>query len=644
MNLDSRNAGFAIADDSTPSCWRFGAVVLDEHDASVSVDGARVAIDRSGFDLLHCLMRHAGDTVSKDDLMRAGWRGRVVTENSLAKSIGRLRQALNDPNGEILRVVHGFGYRLVAHVERVAIYAVDPAPAPAQSVPPTDATQRMPAWRRLPLTAVFASLLVLLATGTIIALHVPASHSANAAAPPSLAVLPFADLSPAHDQQYFADGLAEELLDDLVRLPQIKLAARTSSFAFRDQQADIQTIGKQLHVDTVLEGSVRESAGRIRVTVQLIDAETGYHNWSQTYDRPVTELFAMQDEITRAIISALRIELLPGQLHDLAQRGTDNPQAYQEFLLARYLFKDDETAHRRAIAHLERAVSLDPHYIDAMLTLADTLSFSGLYADSAEEALAGKKRAMDLLDRIIAQAPQRPEAYFIRAERKYAQWWDWAGGRADIESGKARSSEDDDTYLRARCRLEAALGDLNSSIALAQRATQLDPQSGWAWTVMGYHYIGQGNFDQARNALTQAINNVPLDEHAHYYLGLAELLQGHADRAIPHFEDSAHVLRLTGLALAHHTLGDAAASERELQLVISRYGHILPYQAAEVYAWRGDKDNAFAWLDRAEQLHDASFMYLEFDPLLRNLHSDPRFRALLARLRLPAIAAARGSA
>ncbi|MBS0486666.1 MAG: tetratricopeptide repeat protein [Proteobacteria bacterium] len=162
--------------------------------------------------------------------------------------------------------------------------------------------------------------------------------------------------------------------------------------------------------------------------------------------------------------------------------------------------------------------------------------------------------------------------------------------------------------------------------------------------MMGYHYIGQGNFELARNALTQAIHNVPLDEHAHYYLGLAELLQGRAGQAIPHFEDSAHVLRLTGLALAQHSLGDAAASERQLQLLIARYGHILPYQAAEVYAWRGERDNAFAWLDRAEQLHDASFIYLEFDPLLRNLHSDPRFRALLARLRLPAPAAARDSA
>jgi TolB-like protein/DNA-binding winged helix-turn-helix (wHTH) protein len=638
LNLDSRNAGFVIADDATPSCWRFGDVELDEHDASVCVDGKRMAMDRSGFDLLRCLMRHAGETVSKEDLMRAGWRGRVVTENSLAKAIGRLRLALNDPDGELLRVVHGFGYRLVAHVERVAKCAIQPALAAAPSASLAPTSMPLPR-RRMRMAAMLVASLVLAALAVAAALHAPPLRTANSTEPLSLAVLPFVDLSLAHDRQYFSDGLAEELLDDLAHLPQIKVAARTSSFAFRGQQADIQTIGKQLHVDTVLEGSVRESAGRIRVTVQLIDTDTGYHRWSQTYDRSVTELFAMQDEITRAIINALRIELLPEQMRNLAQRGTDNPDAYQEYLLARYLFKDDETAHRRAIAHLERAVSLDPRYVDASLLLADTLSFSGLYADNAEEALAGKNRAMAILDGVIAQTPDRAEAYFLRAERKYAHWWDWTGARADIELGKARSSPDADAYLRARCRLEAALGDLRTSIALAQRATQLDPQSGWAWTVMGYHRLALGDFVKAQDALTQAVHNAPLDEHAHYYLGLVELLQGRADAALPHFEDSANFLRLTGLALAHHSNGDTAASERDLQLLISRYGHILPYQAAEVYAWRGENDKAFQWLDRSYELHDASFMYLEFDPLLRGLHADARFSALLAKLKLPPLLA-----
>jgi serine/threonine-protein kinase len=151
---------------------------------------------------------------------------------------------------------------------------------------------------------------------------------------------------------------------------------------------------------------------------------------------------------------------------------------------------------------------------------------------------------------------------------------------------------------------------------------------------MGYHLIGQRRYDRASEVLAQAVRNWPLDEHAHYYLGLVELLQGRPAQALPHFEDSAHVLRLTGLAVAHHSLGDRAASERDLRLLIERYGHILPYQAAEVYAWRGEPDLAFRWLDRTLELHDASVMYLKFDPLLDSLRGDPRFAAVLAKVNL----------
>ncbi|HST28377.1 MAG TPA: winged helix-turn-helix domain-containing protein [Rudaea sp.] len=643
MNLLSSDPGFIVASGAAPARWRFGNVELDEHDESLRIDGSPVPMDRSSVDLLRCLLTNAGETVSKEALLRAGWPGRVVTENSLAKAIGRLRQVLDDPDGELLRVVHGYGYRLVASVENIATSAADPpteTPPIVESAPllPAGAAKSLVPRLRWPMVGSLAVLLALAAVATWIVLPVPAAHTQLGGKPVSIAVLPFVDLSPEHNQQHFADGLAEQLLDDLAQIPQLKAVARTSSFAFRNQVADVLAIGKKLNVDTVLEGSVRKSDDRIRVTVQLIDTTDGYHLWSRTYDRPIAELFAMQDELTRAIVSALRIELLPEQRRNLSQRGTSDAQAYHEYLLAHEVFKDDETANRRSIAHLEHAVAIDPHYVNAWLMLADLLSYSGLYADSAEEALAGKRRAMEILDQVIAESPDRADPYFLRAERKYAHWWDWAGARVDLELGKARSSADTDMYLRARCRLEAALGDLPAAIALAQRATQLDPESGWAWTVMGYHYVALGDFDRARDALTQAIRIQPLDEHAHYYLGLADLLQGRTETAIPHFDDSAHVLRLTGLALARHTLGDAAASERELQLLIQRYGHILPYQAAEVYAWRGEKDQAFAWLDRAYALHDASFMYLEFDPLLANLRSDRRFASLLTKLNLPLVA------
>jgi TolB-like protein/DNA-binding winged helix-turn-helix (wHTH) protein/predicted Zn-dependent protease len=623
-----------------PARWRFGRIEFDERSAAMSVDGVPAVLDRSGYEILRRLLHDAGQVVSKEQLLQAGWPGRVVTENSLAKAISRLRQLIGDADGDVLRVVHGYGYRLSASIEcepdqDPAAATVEAAGAAAGAAPMN--VEISPRRRRLMVRWLLSALALAAAivTGSLMRPPAVAPPSAD-----SIAVLPFADLSAAHDQQYFSDGLADELLTALARMPQLRVVGRTASFAYRDRTGDVQAIGNALHAATILEGSVRKSGDRIRVTVQLLKAADGYHLWSQTYDRPVTELFAMQDEIVRAIAGALRIELLPGQDRELVRHRTSSAAAYEEYLLATAVFKDDETAHRRSLAHLERAVALDPQFVDAWLGLADLLGYTGLYADDAGEALAGKRRALAILDHVIELAPQRWEPYLGRGIVRYAHWWDWAGADADFVRAATLGGADDPHRLVEVARLRAATGDLRAALSVLERLTQTEPQSTTAWTVMGYHYTALGSYERARDALEQAVRVDPLDEHARYYLGLGELLQGHAAAALPHFEDSAHVLRLTGLAMAHHSLGDADASDKDLQLLITRYGHILPYNAADVYAWRGENDRAFEWLERAYELHDASFMYLEFDPLLRGLHADARFAALLARLKLPPLAVA----
>jgi eukaryotic-like serine/threonine-protein kinase len=631
---------WVLPEDRPPSRWRFGAVEVDEPRATVSVDGVPAALDRSSYEVLRRLVHAAGQVVSKEELLQAGWPGRVVTENSLAKAVGRLRLLIGDADGEVLRVVHGYGYRLATTVARdrgdgdadvATIAAIAPrqvAPDATGTTPPATASSR----GRRAIVWLFAALAL---AGSVIS--VVQLHGGAASDPPaeSIAVLPFADLSPAQDQAYFADGLADELLQALDRVPQLRVAGHTAAFAHRD--SDPKAIGSDLQVATLLTGSVRRSENRIRVTVRLLKTSDGYQIWSQTYDRPVTEMFALQDDITRAIVEALRIELLPEQQRGLVRHRTSNAAAYDEYLLAHEVFKDDETAHRRSIAHFERAVELDPQFVDAWIALADLLGHSGLYADTAEEGLAGKRRALDILDRVVAMAPDQPAAFLKRGTMRYAHWWNWSGAEADFARCAELAGADDPGLLLERARLRAAVGRMPEANALLQRATEVDPTSA-GWRVLGYHLLSLGQFDRAREALAHALHARPLDEHAHYYLGLTELLQSRPQAALPHFEDSAHVLRLTGLALAHHSAGDAAASERDLQLLISRYGHILPYQVAEVYAWRGESDRAFEWLARARALHDASFMYLEFDPLLRPIRGDRRLTELLVQLGLPATA------
>lgn len=598
--------------------------------------GVTVDLDRASAEILAFLLDHRGEVMGKESLLAVAWPGRIVSDNSLNKAIGRLRTALRDDEQRYLRTVHGYGYRLAADVPIAPMSADRPEPATdtalrdrSTEAEPSDRPPSLLKRRRW----IAALALAALAAAASIAAFAPWTPAARVPPASSIAVLPFAHLGQNRDEDYFSDGLAEELIVQLSRLPQLRVAGRTSAFAWRDKGADVRTIGTSLNVATVLEGSVRKSGDRLRVTVQLVGVANGYQLWSQMYDRPVSELFAMQDEIARAVVAALRIELLPEQIKGLARHQTNNAEAFREWLLARDIFKDDETAHRRAIEHYERAVRLDPDFIDAWIDLADLLGFSGLYADSADEALEGKRRALSILDRVIEKAPDRVDAWLKRGAYKYAHWWDWAGAERDFDEAARRGSRDHSMYLLEMGRLRAALGRLPEAITFEQRATEVDPTGG-AWTVMGYHQLSLGQYDAARHALQQALRNVPLDEHAHYYLGLIELLQGNATAALPHFNDSAHVLRLTGQAIAHHSLGDAAAAQRDVDLLASRYGHVLPCNVAEAYAWLDDKDKAFEWLNRAYELRDASFMYLTFNPLLRNLRGDPRFDELLGKVNL----------
>jgi TolB-like protein/DNA-binding winged helix-turn-helix (wHTH) protein len=279
------------------SRWRFAGCELDEFRQLLHVDGVQIELDRSSFDLLLCLLRNAGQVVGKDELLRAGWPARVVSENSLVKAISRLRQALND-KGELLRVVSGYGYRLVADVERATIEgapAVDPPPpslAPAPASPPMADPEPLvtPTGRRSRWVAVIAASTILLAVAWA---SLRTEQAPGDSPPVAIAVLPFIDLSSEQDQLHFSDGLAEELLDNLARLPQLRVVGRTSSFAYRGKDIDVPSIGRALNAEKVLEGSVRKSGERLRVTVQLINSADGYHEWSQTFDRHVTELFAL---------------------------------------------------------------------------------------------------------------------------------------------------------------------------------------------------------------------------------------------------------------------------------------------------------------------------------------------------------------
>jgi TolB-like protein/DNA-binding winged helix-turn-helix (wHTH) protein/tetratricopeptide (TPR) repeat protein len=631
-----------------PGRWRFADIELDEAGARLLVRGVPHTLDHGSFGVLLALLRQAGRVVGKDALLHAGWPGRMVSENSLTKAIGRLRQLLEDPDAALLCTAHGYGYRLATHAEWLPA-EVAPTPAPA----PTPVAEAKPARARPGLAwlaLVLAAGVLVLAWAGLARLRAPAPAAVAAQASPapnvdpgrSIAVLPFADLSAAHDQRYFSDGLADELLDRLSKLPQLRVASRTSSFALRDSKEDIAAIGRKLGVATVLEGSVRREGERVRITVQLIDVANGFHLWSETYDKQMTDLFAVQDDIARSVVSALQVQLLPGQDVEVTRHRTRSPAAFDQYLAAmRFRQLGNPDNQRRAVAGFERAIALDPNFSTAYAELADLLGGDAEYADSPEQVRVGKLRAIELYDKAIALEPDRAELYSMRADMLFYTRRDWLGAQRDLETATRLYRRRPNDVLQKQSRLLAVLGRVDEAIAIERAIVQKDPASAWAWTQLGYHLAVQGDYAGAHGALANAARLRADDNHVGYYDGTAWLLEGKPEEAIAAFERSGSMFRLAGLAAAHFDAGNERASQEALQTLISRHAPIGAYQVAQAYAWRGDRDRAFEWLERAESQHDAGVAQLKFDPLMRRLHADPRYHAWLRRLHLDDDAALR---
>lgn len=455
-------------------------------------------------------------------------------------------------------------------------------------------------------------------------------------AAPSIAVLPFVNLSSEADQEYFSDGLTEELLSLLTRVPGLRVAARTSAFAFKGKSADIPTIAKKLSVGAVLEGSARKEGNRIRISTQLINASDGYHLWSETYDRELTDVFAVQDEIARAVVAALKLKLL--QVPTSRDRHTDSPEAYTQYLRGRQLFRQGNAdGHRRAQLAYEKALVLDPSYAPAWAGLA-----AATYSDSeAAESLAGvdeaQRRALAAANKAVALGSDLAEGYLVRGFLRAAINWDWQGARADMERAVALNPEDvDGLHASATCVLRAQ-GQLPAGVVALQKAAERDPLNPQVWTSLGGILVFSGQLSLAREALTRSLEISPEQAFAPYNLGVTLLLEHQPAAALAASQRSTHAaFRLAGAALAQHDLGKARDSQRALDELIASSGHAAAYQVAQVYAWQGDKDRAFEWLERALRQRDGGLTIVKVDRLLGKLRDDPRYATLLRKMNVAA--------
>ena len=456
-------------------------------------------------------------------------------------------------------------------------------------------------------------------------------------AAPSIAALPLVNLSRDPDQEYFADGLAEELINLLAKIPGLHVAGRTSSFAFKGKNEDLRSIGQKLNVATLLEGSVQKAGERVRITMQLINAADGYHLWSESYDRKLIDVFAVQDEIAQAVVAALKLKLLPGQAPTTRDRRTSNLKAFNEYLLGREFFhRNNVDGFRRAKEAFERAVALDPGYAAAWAGLAMATFW---VADSGESQAAikeGQDGAVAAAEKAIGLAPDLPDGYLARGFVRLPIQWDFEGSRADLERALALKPDDPDALNNYAMLIGRGLGRFAEGIAAARRATELDPLNARLWFTLGSLLSISGQLGPGRQALTRSLEISPDQSFTPFALGLTYLLEGKPAAAKDIFPRSSNeIFRLTGAALAEHDLGHFPESQRALDAMIARHGHGAAYQIAEVYAWRNETDRALEWLERAHAQRDGGLVLLKFDPLLRNLRGDPRYKALLKKMNLP---------
>jgi len=459
--------------------------------------------------------------------------------------------------------------------------------------------------------------------------------AAPAAGDNSIAVLPFVDMSQARDQEYFSDGLSEELLNLLAQVPQIRVIARTSSFAFKGKEVGVAEISKTLNVANVLEGSVRKSGETLRITAQLIRTADSSHLWSETYDRQLTDVFKVQDEIAAAVVAQLKVKLLPAQQVTNAHR-TASTEAYNQYLLGnQYFSRNSNEAYRLAVAAYQKAVALDPGYAAAYAGLASAEMYAADYAETAEENAAGRQRAQAAVDKAIGLAPDLADGYAVRGWMRASMTWDWSGGRADYD--KALALEPGNALVHRRIGLLLlSLGHMPESIVATRRAIELDPLSAGAWNNLGAtYYMNPDQFREAREAFDHALSLNPESNFALANLATLELLEGRGQEALSLSRRAGEVWRQTGVAMAEHTLGHARESQQALDELIAKYAHDSAYQVADVYAWRGEADKAFEWLERAYVQHDGGLSSIKDDPVLKLLWSDPRFAAMVKKMGLP---------
>jgi serine/threonine-protein kinase len=624
-----------------------GDLLIDPGRCRVVRGAQEIYLPKLSFDLLLVLTRAAPNLLSIDELVEKVWPGLVVSPETVSQRVKLLRDALGD-DAKAPRYIAGLrgrGYQIIAHVEEVPIEH-RPSVKRSESIDPggaaiADSRAFTPSKRGIAIALIATTLLVFAALVSIYSTGSQRGESnsepAAAFAPParSVAVLPFANMSGDPADEYFSDGLSEELVHALSRVDELRVSARTSSFSFKGTPHDIQAVARRLNVGTVLEGSVRKSGSRVRITAQLINALDGYHMWSHTYDREMKDVLALQTEIARAVAGTMQVTLLGDAQQKLAVGGTRNAQAFDAYLRGRHGESiQDEQGLRSALAALDEAIALDPEYADAHAFRAEVLAqLANIWEEDAHERRRLNVEALSAAEKAVAMAPQSGLAHSILGNVLSMTTDDYA--RIDAEYRRSIELEPGSAELLLGYASYGALFGRRDALSAAKRAIGLDPLSAGAHANLGVALFYARRHDEAREAFLEA-SKLGTNRLTENWRGVNELAAGDAEAALPYCErDPDFWYDQWCLAIAYYHLdrkSEAAAMFERLKEVQGDGG---AYQYAQIHAQWGEPGAALAWLSKAVALKDAGLIGIKMDPFLDPIRKLPEFEEIVRKLELP---------
>jgi len=460
------------------------------------------------------------------------------------------------------------------------------------------------------------------------------SEAATAVPAKSIAVLPLLNESGDPRDEYFSDGLSEELIAALAQISGLKVIGRSSSFRFKDRKEEPKTIGEKLGVSTLLEGTVRKQGDRVRIVAELVNVADGIELWTRTFDRELKDIFAVQEEIAKAVAQSLKMTLLGSNERSAQRAAPTNVEAHNAYLQGHFHFQRRNIEdYRKAVGYFDQAIQLDPNYALAYAERSEAWTFIGDLTGQHEPAWS---KARSDAEKAVAIAPDLAEAHAALGFVRFLVDWKFTEGLNELNRAKELSPSNP-TANDVLARLIVYLGRIDEAERQGRQAVELDPLSVTAQNNLARILFVAGKLDEADAVARKSAELQPTAAATHRWQALIAAQRGDGETALreAQLEPDAGYRRFE-VALAHYVRGDRKAADAALADLIAYGRDSLAYQIAEVYAVRGEKDKAFEWLQISFDNHDTGTLSVLVDPLLRGLRDDPRYKNLLAKLGLPA--------